>query len=104
MKKRRNNSFWIFILMNFLILISPFIALAQLESIDSPTLKTDERVLFQDIPSVYSASKYGQKIAEAPSSVIIITSEEIKKYGCRTLVDALRSVRGMEAIKKKGLG
>jgi iron complex outermembrane receptor protein len=94
MKKRRNNYFWIFISIHFLIFISPFIAHGQLEQIDSPTLKTDERVLFQDIPSVYSASKYEQKISEAPSSVTIITSDEIKKYGYRTLADILRSVRG----------
>lgn len=94
MVKRKINFFWIFISINFLILIFPFFAHAQLEPLDSPTLKTDERVLFQDIPSVYGASKYEQKIAEAPSSVTIITSEEIKKYGYRTLADTLRSVRG----------
>lgn len=54
----------------------------------------EEMLLFQEIPSVYSASKYEQKVTEAPSSVSIITAEEIKKYGHRTLSDVLRSVRG----------
>ena len=54
----------------------------------------DEAALFQDIPSVYSASKYEQKVTEAPSSVTIITSDEIKKYGYRTLAEILRSVKG----------
>ena len=55
----------------------------------------DERLLLQEIPSVYAASKYEQKVTEAPSSVSIITADEIKKYGYRTLADILRSVRGL---------
>ncbi len=43
---------------------------------------------------VYGASKYWQKKSEAPSSVSVITADEIKKYGYRTLADVLRSVRG----------
>ncbi len=43
---------------------------------------------------VYSASKFPQKISEAPSSVSIVTSDEIKKYGYRTLAEILRSLRG----------
>jgi iron complex outermembrane receptor protein len=54
----------------------------------------EESILFLDIPSVYGASKYQQTAAEAPSSVSIITADEIKKYGYRTLADILRSVRG----------
>lgn len=54
----------------------------------------DELSLFQEIPSVFSASKYAQKSTEAPSSVSIITADEIKKAGYRTLADVLASVRG----------
>ena len=35
-----------------------------------------------------------QKPTEAPSSVTVITSDEIKKYGHRTLADVLQSVQG----------
>jgi outer membrane receptor protein involved in Fe transport len=45
---------------------------------------------------VYSASKFVQKITEAPSAVTIITAADIKTYGYRTLADVLRSVRGMD--------
>jgi iron complex outermembrane receptor protein len=41
----------------------------------SPT-GADESILFQDIPSVYSASKFEQKTSEAPSSVSIVTAVE----------------------------
>ncbi|MFZ5863703.1 MAG: TonB-dependent receptor plug domain-containing protein [Nitrospirota bacterium] len=54
----------------------------------------EESILFLDIPSVYGASKYEQAVAEAPSSVSIVTADEIQKYGYRTLADILRSVRG----------
>lgn len=54
----------------------------------------EENILFQEIPSVYGASKYEQKVTEAPSSVTIITADEIRKYGYRTLADILRSVTG----------
>jgi outer membrane receptor for ferrienterochelin and colicins len=53
----------------------------------------EELNLFQEIPSVYSASKYDQKVTEAPSSVSIITASDIRFYGYRTLADILRSVR-----------
>ncbi len=54
----------------------------------------EESILFLDIPSVYGASKYEQTLAEAPSSVTIVTSDEVRKYGYRTLADVLRGVRG----------
>ncbi|HKX31810.1 MAG TPA: TonB-dependent receptor [Blastocatellia bacterium] len=47
-----------------------------------------------EVRSVYSASKHLQKVTEAPSSVSIITADEIKKRGYRTLADILRGVRG----------
>lgn len=52
-----------------------------------------ERLLFEEIPSVFSASKYEQKITEAPSAVSIVTAAEIRRYGYRTLAGLLRSLR-----------
>ena len=46
------------------------------------------------VPVVFSASKIDQKSTEAPSSTTVITSDEIKRYGYRTLADVLRSVQG----------
>ena len=60
-----------------------------------PTELTLEELMRMEIPKVYGASKYEQKTTEAPSSVTIITSEEVKKYGHRTLADILQSVRGL---------
>jgi iron complex outermembrane receptor protein len=45
--------------------------------------------------TVYGASKYEQKISEAPAYVTIITSDEIRKYGHKTLANVLQSVPGL---------
>ncbi len=65
---------------------------APLRAADDPV---GESVLFQEIPSVYAASKYEQRIEEAPASVSIVTADEIRKYGYRTLAEVMRSQRGM---------
>ena len=44
---------------------------------------------------VVTASKYSQSSAEAASSIGVITSDEIKQFGYRTLGEALNSQRGM---------
>ena len=54
----------------------------------------DDSALFADIPSVFGASKYEQRLTEAPASVTIVTADEIRKYGYRNLEDILDSVRG----------
>lgn len=54
-----------------------------------------EMILFQELPSVFGASKYEQKPGEAPASVSVVTAEEIQRYGYRTLSEILRSVRGL---------
>jgi iron complex outermembrane receptor protein len=43
---------------------------------------------------VFSASKRMQTTREAPSSVTVVTADEIQKFGYRTLADILRSVPG----------
>jgi len=53
-----------------------------------------EQLMKMEIPVVEGASKYAQKVTEAPSSVTIITSDDVKKYGHRTLADILRTVPG----------
>src|SRR5947209_19651831 len=43
---------------------------------------------------VYTASKHLQSGTDAPSSVTVITADEIQKHGYRTLADILQTVRG----------
>lgn len=44
---------------------------------------------------VVTASKIPQKLSDVPASVSVITADDIKHYGYRTLADILRSVRGV---------
>ncbi len=60
---------------------------------DLSKLSLDE-LLNVEVETVYGASKYLQKIAQAPASVSIVTAEEIRLFGYRTLADLLRGVRG----------
>ena len=43
---------------------------------------------------ISTAAKYEQRTSDAPASVTIITSQDIKRYGYRTLEDVLNQVRG----------
>src|SRR4051812_3159242 len=54
----------------------------------------EESIMFQNIPSVYGAVKYDQKVTEAPASTTIITADQIKKYGYRNFTQILDSVPG----------
>ena len=77
-----------------LAVFGPVLASAQSELSSFDPLSSGESVFYDDLPSVYGASKYEQKVTEAPSSVSIVTADEIKKYGYRTLAEVLGSLRG----------
>lgn len=64
----------------------------------SPVAQVDEQsLLFTDVPSVLTASRYPQPITRAPASVDVITAEQIKKYGWRTVAAMLGSLPGFLA-------
>src|SRR6266436_1393909 len=60
-----------------------------------PTDISLEELVKMEIPIVEGASKYRQKTTEAPASITIITADDVKKYGYRTLADILRSAPGL---------
>lgn len=47
------------------------------------------------VDTVLSAGKFPQKLTDAPSRVTIITADEIKTQGYRTLADVLGAMRGL---------
>jgi iron complex outermembrane receptor protein len=55
----------------------------------------DPFALVQEEQTVIGAAKRPQPLSEMPSSVSVITAEEIRAHGYRTLAEALRWVRGV---------
>ena len=55
---------------------------------------TIEELLGVKVAPVFGASERLQPVTEAPASVTIITADEIRRYGYRTLADILRGTRG----------
>ena len=58
------------------------------------TAAPGERALFGKLPVVETAALHQQTLEEAPADVTVITAADIRKYGYRTLAEALKSVRG----------
>jgi iron complex outermembrane receptor protein len=54
-----------------------------------------ESLMQIQVPEVYGASKFEQKSTQAPASVSVVTSDDIKRYGYKTLADLLGSVPGL---------
>jgi len=65
------------------------------------TTLTIEQLMEIEVDTVSGASRYEQPVTEAPASVTIITAEEIRMFGYRTLADILRSVPGFSVINDR---
>lgn len=63
----------------------------------------DEKVLFDSPPAVETAALYTQTLQEAPANVTVVSRQEIRKYGFRTLAEALSNVRGFFTSYDGGL-
>jgi len=53
-----------------------------------------EQLMNTEVTTVTGASKYQQELTDAPASVSIVTSDDIRKGGFRNLAEVLNSVRG----------
>jgi iron complex outermembrane receptor protein len=69
----------------------PGAARAQTPQAD-PSTMTIEQLL--EVQLVSTASKFEQKATQAPASVTVITADQIRQFGYRTLAEILGSVRG----------
>lgn len=57
-----------------------------------------EDLLFVDVPVVFTASRREQPITESPSTITVITSEDIFCSGATTIPDVLRMVAGLDVM------
>ena len=82
-----------------LLLFSPLLAHAAKAGTNPPPADLTElpleALMEMEVPKVYGASKFEQKATEAPSSITVVTSAEIERYGHRTLGDMLESLPGL---------
>jgi outer membrane receptor for ferrienterochelin and colicins len=84
----------------FCFLVVFFSLCSRAAEIDAEKKATDltelplEALMEIEVPTVYGASKFEQKMTAAPSSISVVTADEIKRYGYRTLGDVLQSVQG----------
>jgi outer membrane cobalamin receptor len=67
---------------------------AQGQPSDGLTSLSLEELLKVDVERVFSASRFVQDASRAPASISIITADDIRRFGYRTLAEALRSVPG----------
>jgi outer membrane receptor for ferrienterochelin and colicins len=81
------------ILLSGLLMVGILFSTASAEKPDLTKL-TLEELMDVRIQPVISASKYKQKTLDAPSSMTVITADQIQKNGYRTLADVLQGVRG----------
>ncbi|MDQ1354506.1 MAG: hypothetical protein QG657_4815, partial [Acidobacteriota bacterium] len=57
-----------------------------------------EKLLFEEIPVVITASRKAQPITEAPTTISVITAEDIKYSGAANIPDVLRMVAGIDVM------
>jgi len=93
-----------FLYLSLIVLFCQKSALAENEFMDLELSMDEDMFMFEDIPSVYSASKYEQKVIKAPASISIVTADEIKKYGYRTFSEVLSSLRGFYSTNDRNYG
>lgn len=85
-----------------LLLISPFISRAQEDS--ALNVSNLKKLSLEELLNikVVTASQQEQKITEAPSTMIVITAEQIKERAYQQLDDVLRDIPGVELIHTYG--
>ena len=71
-----------------------------------------DQLMKLEVESVYGASRYSQRGLDAPSRVTVLTADDIRDHGYRTLAEALRAATGVyitndrnyEYIGMRGVG
>ena len=67
-------------------------------AVSSSLVFASELILFSEEEMVVTASRYEQKISEAPSAITVITAEDIRQSGATNVPDLLRIVPGMDVM------
>ncbi|MFC1716481.1 TonB-dependent receptor plug domain-containing protein [Candidatus Poribacteria bacterium] len=65
---------------------------------DDAALPKRELLLLQEIPVVTTPAKVEQTMLESPSTITVLTKEDIRRYGITSFSDILRNVPGVDVI------
>ena len=65
---------------------------------DDTALPKRELLLFQEIPVVITPAKMAQPMLESPSTITVLTREDIRRYGITSFSDILRNVPGVDVL------
>ena len=57
-----------------------------------------ELLLLQEVPVVITPAKVAQPILESPSTITVLTRDDIRRYGITSFSDILRNVPGVDVI------
>jgi len=76
-----------------------FIFLFLISTVISPKITSAEEaleyLLFQEVPQIYIASAKAEHIEDAPACVFVITGDEMRNRGYRSIFDLLKDLPGM---------
>src|SRR4030067_3526761 len=89
---------WIYCLILLISLIIPVKVMAE----EGGDVLEDIYAIFAEEEMVMSASRYLQPVSQSPSTITVITAEEIRESGVTALPDILRRVPGMEVMQVSG--
>ncbi len=83
-----------------LVFLSLFSCLLNAASLNDEKIETLFNLTFEDLMNVKidTAGKTCEKIGEIPASVVILTRQEIERYGYTTLTEALEHIPGLYNI------
>src|SRR5207249_9947395 len=76
----------------------PFLTMAQNDSLPNASGLTGFSLEQLMNIRVVTASKSEQKMSEAPSTILVITSQQIEERGYEELDDALRDIPGIDLV------
>ena len=65
---------------------------------DDALIPKRELLLFEEIPVVVTPAKVEQTILESPSTIAVLTKDDIRRYGITSFSDILRNIPGVDVL------